>query len=167
MVDKETETEEKWIAKSEEINDLEFEESRRCLFNSYHSYIQNHVGYLILMGIALLGLGSTYEALFRIIGIYFFTFLVGLFFFGIFIDFLRIQYYNYFVNVVLGLTKKDAIKYFNQSCEVGNSYYLKKGGPAPCIAILQIAVFFVLNGILANTQKKLRSRIFMKLVLKT
>jgi hypothetical protein len=42
-----------WIATKEEVGETDFEEPRRSLLNSYHSYVQTHAGYIIALTIGV------------------------------------------------------------------------------------------------------------------
>jgi len=153
--------EEIWIA-TEEIDEKEFEETRRCLLNTYHSYVQNHVGYMIAIVIGFVGLVLSSENFFKNIhSNYIFMIPIVIIFVGIaFYDFLRINYWTYYVSVAISIPKNLAIDFFNQKCA-----YPKKA-PAPYTAILQIAIKVALR-INAKDRKKWFDRNLMKLVLKT
>lgn len=60
-----TERKEFWEAKrkktTEIIDENDFEESRRCLFTSYHSYVQTHAGYIIALTMGFFTVISAFD----------------------------------------------------------------------------------------------------------
>jgi hypothetical protein len=112
---------ETWIATKEEVGEQDFEETRRCLLTSYHSYVQIHSGYVITL---IIGLATfiptvifTFGTLFKsLVGIFAFGFLIA----GIVIMFafmvymvLRIFYWTIYANVALSLPIDKALENFN------------------------------------------------------
>lgn len=153
------------MVENKAIDEIDFEETRRCLLNSYHSDVQNHVGYLIVIVVGLLGLGSSYESLFKIISNYIFIF-VGLLILGVLYDFLRIKYWTSYANVAIILPKNGAIKFFNDNPAERKYPYLKEA-PAPYTAVLQIAIYSYLRNTANDKTNPWLSRQMLKLVLKT
>jgi hypothetical protein len=51
----------KWYATKTEVDAKDFEESRRCLLNSYHSYVQTHAGHIVGLILGLAAVFSTLE----------------------------------------------------------------------------------------------------------
>ncbi|MGD0994192.1 MAG: hypothetical protein ABR909_01545 [Candidatus Bathyarchaeia archaeon] len=152
---KDSEEKKIWKAKREKpikevIDETDFEESRRCLLNSYHSYIQNHVGYLIAIVVGILGLVSSYEYFIKIVnffkipyGNYIFIFL-GVLIFGTatMYDFLRISYWTTYANVANAISIDNAIDYFNNYNKEENNKEKKLAyfNKAPNTAIIQHAI---------------------------
>jgi hypothetical protein len=137
-----TEENEPWEAKKEEICEKAFEETRRCLLNSYHSYVQTHAAYMIALVIGLLTLISSFAAFFKsFYWIIAFLYLVA----GILLAYviLRTTYWTYYASKAITLTLDDAIMLFNKHnkhrYESKKPYYPKTKNP-PYTAILQIAI---------------------------
>ena len=143
--------------------ETDFEETRRCLFNSYHSYVQNHVGYLIVIGVGFLSLVSTNQYLFKI-NYGNIVIILAAFIFGI-VDFLRIEYWTWYANVAIILPEKAAIKFFYEYPPEKKYDYSEEELP-PNTAILQLATSsFLWDKV--NKTKSQRSRIWMKAVLRS
>ena len=89
----------------------EFEESRRCLINSYDSYIQNHAGLLIAVIIGGLALLTEWRN-FIINGFWFgtgvlvFIGLIALVIFGFFYIVSRMSYWTKYADVALSVSQK-------------------------------------------------------------
>ena len=123
-----------WIATTENI-DKDFEETRRCLLNSYHSYVQTHAGYIIALIIGASTVIYSFNA-FRGIGIFgtiaFIALILAILGVSGFIG-LRIVYWTLWASVAITLTMDKAINYFNDT----NKTYTSK---APNTAIIQNAI---------------------------
>jgi hypothetical protein len=111
-----------WIASKVNVDKQTFEESRRCLLTVYHSYIQNHAGYLIALIIGLIALLSTSESFFRTLGSLGFWVSFGVVLALIFYDLLRMIYWNHCVSQAIGLSEEIA-----HSVETQNRSLTKKG----------------------------------------
>lgn len=59
-----SETKKLWEPKKEQICKPEFDETRRCLVNSYHSYAETHADYMIAIIIGFLTLVSSFRSFF-------------------------------------------------------------------------------------------------------
>lgn len=148
-----------WVATIDNKDDRkEFEETRRCLLNLYHSYILAHAGYVTASAIGLFTLISSFGSIQKI-GATIFTFnflnLSSLeFTWGslIFIVFMvivglfslqmirRTFYWTYFASWALSMTLCDAIRYFNKSNCDPKTKIPRYSEEAPYSAILQYAI---------------------------
>jgi len=92
----------------------EFEETRRCLLNSYNSYVQNHSGYTITVLIGFFAVIFNFDAFLKTIGgtIVFVILLFGIISATIFFA-LRIVYWSIWVSVTITILPYKAIEYFN------------------------------------------------------
>lgn len=149
-----TEENHPWEARKEEICETEFEETRRCLFNSYHSYVQTHAGYMIAITISLFALISNFDPFFKsgpVVYTLSFSTSVSLIFTWGFVIFLiliilimlaglymilRIMYWTTYANFTMTLTLDSAIQLFNEYNSASRTYLTR----APYMAILGIAV---------------------------
>lgn len=130
-----------WEARTDRIDKKEFEEARRCLLNSYHSYVQNHAGYVIALVIGLLALISNYDSFLKtgsVIVFGFFCFFIMLIVGAFFYMVRRIQYWTSFADLALCLTLDDVILFFNYRNSTWPNPYLTE---APHLAILQLAIY--------------------------
>jgi hypothetical protein len=125
-----------WIARKEEIKE-DFEETRRCLLNSYHSYVQTHAGYIIALIIGLSAIISTFDFFIKTLGgTLGFIFLV---FIAIpiltIIMFLRITFWTIFANYAISMPMDKIVANFNE-------YHIKylENAPAPNTAVIQFAI---------------------------
>jgi hypothetical protein len=146
----------RWVANRYNICEKEFEESRRCLLNSYHSYVQTHAGYMIAITIGFLTIISNFDSFFKSgpviatlsISTVFLTFTWGFLAFLILIFLIlfaswymikRIRYWASYASLAVSLTFDDAILLFNEYNakreKDGLRYYYEK---ALCTAILQL-----------------------------
>ena len=130
---------ERWKATKGRVDETDFEDTRRCLLNSYHSYVQTHAGYLIALIIGFLAIIATFESFFKtLVGIGFFIFLIlALFGTSVFMA-LRIVYWTYYANVTLTITFGHTIQLFN---DYNSSIDLPYKEKAPNTAIIQLAIF--------------------------
>lgn len=154
-----------WIADNSNVDRNTFEESRRCLLTAYHSYVQNHAGYLIAIVIGLIALLSTVNSFISIFGSTVFgistLFILGLIFF----DLLRMGYWSAYASTTILISTNYAIDTFNKINAKKISYTVEY--PAPETAILQWAIHRTL---LISTQDKKQSflrRKFLKLAMLT
>jgi len=135
-------TDESWIAKKwyatlESVDNADFEDSRRCLMNSYHSYVQTHAGYIIALTIGLFTIISASETFLKygfwqVQAFAFYSLIAGILF-GIVVMFLRIVYWTLWANVAITIPISKALEYFNNS----NKIYSTK---AANTAIIQSAI---------------------------
>jgi hypothetical protein len=105
-----------WVATRESMNKpvTEFDETRRCLLNSYHSDVQTHVGLMIALIIGLLTLVSSFRSFFDI-GLWMFTILlVGVLGVSGYVI-LRIIYWTSFVSDAMYLSLDIIIGLFNEA----------------------------------------------------
>jgi len=111
--------EEIWIATKEEVDEKEFEETRRCLLNSYHTYTQTHAGIIIALLIGLFTIISAFEAFLKngfwqIQTFAFIGLIVGILI-AIAFMFLRIVYWVTWANVAITIPIDSALNYFNNA----------------------------------------------------
>jgi uncharacterized membrane protein len=127
-----------WIADDSNVDKNMFEESRRCLLTAYHSYVQNHAGYLIAIIIGLIALFSTINGFISVFGL--FVFLISALAIGglIVFDVLRMGYWSAYASTTIVISTKYAIEVFNDINSKKKSYTIEY--PAPETAILQWAV---------------------------
>jgi len=148
-----TENSQPWKAKNEDISEKEFEEARRCLFNSYNSYVQTHAGYMIAITIGFLTLISNFDSFFKSGPVYtlIFSTSVSLIFTLGFVTFLilvilimltslfmilRIIYWTTYADSAMHLTLDIVIQTFNKYNSANRDYLTR----APNMAILHMAV---------------------------
>jgi hypothetical protein len=131
------ESEDHWEVKKEEIYESEFDETRRCLLNSYNSYIQTHAGYMIALIIGLLTLISAFGAFFKSLELttVFILLIIAILLVSFYVV-VRIYYWTYFANTAISVTIDDVILLFNKNNTEFKSFTKKP----PCLAILQIAI---------------------------
>jgi hypothetical protein len=153
---KEKQEEEGFWEKYKQKNTREFEETRRCLLNSYNSNIQTHAGYIIVIIIGLLGLISSSRALISAVGV-----IITLILFVIFIAPLsiymicRIFFWTYYANSAIALTLDDAIELYKNHYQKVD---LKMKEPS-IMAILNVAIWQKL----VDDDKIKRRQVFLKL----
>jgi len=144
MAENDTETKENkiWKANREKpiepelIDEIDFEDSRRCLLNSYHSYVQTHAGYIIALIIGFIAIVVTFESFIKSSGTIAFVLLIIAIvgtsaFFA-----LRIFYWTLLANVAIRIPIDVALGYFNDYNAEKKRYSCK----APNTAIIQIAI---------------------------
>ena len=153
-----------WYETKAIVEETDFEETRRCLLNSYHNYFQNHVYYMIAIMIGFVGLFASNEFLFKIIYGTIFIFIAALVLVSY--DFLRIKYWTYYASIAMILTKNQAIKLFNDYKSKMKCFCLKDV-PASSTCILTIAIKCQLCNITNDKNGYWLSRYAMKIVLKT
>ncbi len=119
---------------------VNFEDSRKEIWSSYHSKIQDHTGYALTTLIALIGLvaGSNFLPAITFLAILVWTaFSVGVVFFAWLI--LRILYWSIWAGSSLLLSEEQIVMYFN-FCNARCQYYECKDTNTSASAIIQIAV---------------------------
>jgi hypothetical protein len=142
-----------------------FEETRRCLLNSYHSYVQSHAGYMIALIIGFIALFASVETFWKdIYGIIAFLVLVGFIVAGSIFDYLRIAYWSALVSNTIVVIREQAVQIFNETNPKSANPYFEE---APYTAILQNAVIHLLQESACDENQSWRRRTFMKYVLRT
>jgi hypothetical protein len=107
---------------SEKVDEADFEETRRCLLNLYHSYVQTHAGYLIALVIGLVTFIPTviftFDTLLKSLGgtTVFSILIIGIILmFGLLVlNVVRVYYWTIYANNVTFIPIDKAIKYFNE-----------------------------------------------------
>ncbi len=164
---------EKWnaditsIDNSTKIENNLFEESRRCLLTVYHSYVQNHAGYLITLGIGFLVLVSSFESFYRnnYDKCVFWGFMIALVVLLAFC-FLRMFYWTTYTNLTIGISQKYACEVFNkQQNDPENKHGYPISEKAPYTVILQTAIDKALRTNANNKDLPILYRIGLKLIL--
>ena len=130
------------------IDETDFEETRRCLLDSYHSYVQNHVGYIVALVIGLVTIISTiiftFNALLQtIIGTSAFLILligIGIMLFLTPYNALRIAYWSFFTSIALTIPISLAARLFNDYNRLNQPFPNREGERAPNTAIIQYAI---------------------------
>jgi hypothetical protein len=142
MAENDTETKENkiWKANREKpiepelIDEIDFEDSRRCLLNSYHSYVQTHAGYIIALIIGFIAIIATFESFIKSnVGTFAFIFLIIAIVGTSAFFTLRIFYWTLMVNVAISIPIDTALGYFNDA----NKTYSCK---APNTVIIEVAI---------------------------
>ncbi|MGA2768373.1 MAG: hypothetical protein ABSF24_08685 [Candidatus Bathyarchaeia archaeon] len=131
-----------WVAKKDEICNKEFEETRRCLLISYHSYVQNHAGYLIAIMIGSVVLISSWNNFFmNISSEVIFSLLLIVPIGCVFVYMVwRTFYWTSYATGAIHMSLEDAIPLFNEANSKSKVPYLEED-PAPYTAILQMAIW--------------------------
>jgi hypothetical protein len=137
-----TEKKRLWEPKREEICEKEFEETRRCLLNSYHSYVQTHAGYIIALVIGLFSLISRFDAFIKSDGwtVAFVVLVIATILVALYMV-CRIFYWTSYATHALFMPIDEAIRLFkehNRKPDVKTPYL--EESPAPYTAILQMAI---------------------------
>jgi uncharacterized membrane protein len=147
-----------------EITD--FEESRRCLLNSYNSNVQNHVGYIIAIVIGFVGLVLSSGNFFKNIhsNYPFIILIVLIFVIAGFWVFLRIKYWTNFASVVISLPEYEAINNFKKYLH--DWKFTPYTTETPNTVILQTAIAYYLWDTTNHTKNRL-CRLWVKCVLRT
>jgi len=110
-----------WKATITNVDEKEFEETRRCLLNSYNSYVQTHAGYIISLIVGLTvfiaTVISTSNTILKSIGgtITFSILIIGIvvFIISIFYMSLRIVYWTLWASVALTIPEEKVFYHFN------------------------------------------------------
>ena len=149
-----------WVADESNIND-DFEESRRCLLNNYHSYVQTHAGYLIALIIGLFAIVATFKDFFvnGFIGLLAFLGLTGSILLVSAFMGLRIIYWSSWASAAITIPIEKAVRYFNEDNKIEKTYLTR----APNTQIIQLGIR---DAIKQNIARKEISRI-RKLAIKT
>ncbi|MGD0406919.1 MAG: hypothetical protein ABSB10_09755 [Candidatus Bathyarchaeia archaeon] len=138
MAGNDTKAEEKniWKATKENV-DNDFEETRRCLLNSYNANVQAHAGYIIALMIGFFAIITTFESFIKIIGgtIVFSILIIVIIVPSILIT-VRMYYWTIYVNTAILIPFDTALDYFNKYNNIKKSYYCK----APNTAIITCAI---------------------------
>lgn len=133
-----------WEATEDNTEETTFEETRRCLLTAYHSYVQNHAGYLIAITVAFIALLTTSESFIKTYGSLAFglsVVVIGLF---VIYDLLRMGYWTVYADETIHISYKYALNLFNiRNPELRDHY--PNLYPAPASAILEIAIRFNLE----------------------
>ena len=138
-----------WVAKESSINN-DFEESRRCLLNNYHSYVQTHAGYLIALILGLFAVIATFKdflaagltgqiAILGLIG----SIVIASAFMG-----LRIIYWSSWASGAITITEDNAIRYFNDENKIEKTYLTK----APNTHIIQCGIKYAIKQNIAKNE---------------
>ena len=124
-----------WIATKENVDEKEFEETRRLLLKLYHSNIQTHAGYIIALIIGLFTVVSAFKTFFDFHqwGIGVLGFIIVLIILSIGFMGLRIIYWTIWTNVAITVPFVSSLKYFNN---VNEAYFSE----APNAEILTQAI---------------------------
>jgi len=155
-----------WIATVDKVDEKDFEDTRKCLLNSYHSYVQTHAGYIIGLIIGASAVIYSFNALHAIgvWGIFAFVALILVILGASLFFALRIFYWTLWANVAIIIPIGEALEYFNNrkitNKDIENIDYLYK---APNTNIIQIAI----NGRLNYEVEKHLLPWYKKLALKT
>jgi hypothetical protein len=131
------------VKKSKElINENDFEESRRCLLTSYHSYVQTHAGYIIGLIIGLFAVIATFHDFLinGFWGTFAFIFLILAILGTSAYMTLRIFYWTAYANVANGISIDNALDYFNNYNKNKKDKKLVYFSKAPNTAIIQHAI---------------------------
>ena len=130
----------RWEVPKDEINESEFDESRRCLLNTYNSYIQTHAGYMIALIIGFLALLSSFRSFIDggLVAVIFFVILLA----GVLKAFsyilLRITFWSSFANDAISLSQGEVIRSFIDANPKKEEQFFKE---APCTGILHGGIF--------------------------
>ena len=151
-----------WEANISNVNRNDFEESRRCLLTAYHSYVQNHAGYLIAVIIGLIALFTSSSSFFRF-GSLAFVISLGLITALIIYVLIRMEFWTSYANQAITLGFELSIYNFNKLNSESPSPYTNKF-PAPESAILQIAAYCQLKFLAENPKTPLRKRILFIII---
>ena len=118
----------------------DFEETRRCLLNTYNSNVQNHAAYIISLIIGASVIISSFDAFLKIeYGfIPFISLIVLILIVSIFMT-RRIKYWTNYVSIAIFLPENYAIKLFEEYPPEKKFPYSIEA-PAPNTAILEIAI---------------------------
>ena len=113
--------------------EAEFEETRRCLFNSYHTYIQTHAGYLIAIVIGGITLVVSWKDF--IVSGYWHWWLIGIFVLlvilaglGFLLMIIRTYYWTKYANLAM-IMDKDAVAYYYKTLNLKNPTVYPKNSP--------------------------------------
>jgi hypothetical protein len=127
-----------WIATKKEI-ESDFEETRRCLLSSYHSYVQTHAGYIIALLIGIFASIASFQDFFNygFYGVFAFVILnVVIFLMSGFMS-LRIVYWSLLASNTIGIPMENAIENFNKQNSIYNKPYYNR---APNTQIIQAGI---------------------------
>jgi hypothetical protein len=122
----------------DERNNEDFDETRRCLLNSYNSYVQNHAGYMIAFIIGFLALMSNFRSFFEAGPLWILLFcllivaVLGVSFYTI----LRITFWSSFANNAISMSQDYMISILMDANEP--EQFFKE---APFTSILQAAIW--------------------------
>lgn len=118
---------------SELIDEEDFEETRRCMLTSHHSYVQTHAGYIIALIIGFSAIVSTFESFIKSTGgtIVFIILILSIIGASAFMT-LRIFYWTIYANLTMAIPIDMAFEFFNNN----NKTVYK----APNTVIIQTAV---------------------------
>jgi hypothetical protein len=136
-----------WIATESNVK-TDFEESRRCLLNSYHSYVQTHAGYLIALIVGFFAVLSAFKDFYTdgigIITLYgiaistpLLVILLTILFASGWIT-LRILYWSTLASAATTIPIMSALEYFNRVNKPNREVFYRT--PAPCTQIIQIGI---------------------------
>jgi hypothetical protein len=144
------------------VTESSFEEARRSLLNLYHSYVQNHAGYLITVGIGLSVVISSFASFYKnIVSLVLFWVIIVLLVLASLYLFLRLKYWTTCTSLIIGISKEGAIKAFNafQTDKNNKDPYLFDETP-PYLVVLQRAMTITLIDLAHKpADKKFSSRI--------
>lgn len=140
-----------WIASKSEIIE-DFEETRRCLLNNYHSYVQTHAGYLIALIIGFFAVISAFKDFFssEAFGILWLCGIpISIPFYAIIITIsvvsgyavLRIIYWSTWASQAIIIPVDEAIQYFNEENKKEHRYLTK----APNTVVIQWGIKHIIK----------------------
>ncbi len=127
-----------------------FEKTRGDMITVYHSYIQNHVGYLLALIIGFLSLIANWTYFFNgqaVINYIFWLLIHVIFFAGLWVGF-RIFYWVTWTSYLLSITYEIAVELFKETTD-WEKYKLKNPKPS-CGSIIHVAVRESMNGYVTN-----------------
>ena len=130
-----------WYATRGQIDEPDFEDTRRCLLNSYHSYVQTHGGYIIALLIGLFAVIATFHDFLvnGFWGSFAFIFLILAILVATTLMAVRVIYWTFYTNIVLTIPIGEAIRLFNDYNKLNTTRSYKE--KAPNTAIIQLAIF--------------------------